>query len=117
MSRRLALALAALFVQGVQAHAHLEQAQPAPDSKSAEVREIRLRYSEAIEAKLSSIRLEDREDRAVTEPEAQADPADHRVLVLHLFEPLAPGSYRLRWAVVAGDGHRMSGSYSFLVSH
>jgi methionine-rich copper-binding protein CopC len=117
MRRRTVLALAALLVQGAHAHAHLEQGQPAPDSKNAEVREIRLRYSEPVEAKLSSIRLEDREDRAVVEPEAQADPADGHVLVLHLYGPLAPGNYRLRWAAVAGDGHRVSGSYRFLVSH
>jgi methionine-rich copper-binding protein CopC len=98
------------------AHAHLEKAQPAAGSKSAEVREVRLAFSEALEARLSTIQIEDREDRKVVEPEAQLDPADAKILVLHLFEKLPPGSYKLRWAVVAADGHRMKGDYSFLVS-
>jgi len=98
------------------AHAHLESAQPAANSKNAEVAEVRLAFSEAIEPKLSTIQVEDREDRKVVEPEAKPDPADPKVLVLRLFEKLPPGSYKLRWAVVAADGHRMKGDYSFVVS-
>lgn len=116
MLRPLSLALLALLSTGALAHAHIEKAVPAADSKSAVVKEIRLNFSEAIEAKLSSIRLEDREDRAVVEPSAAADPSDSKVLVLPLFEKLPPGSYRARWAVVSADGHRVSGSYSFIVS-
>ena len=89
---------------------------PPPGSKNAEVREIRLGFSEPVEAKLSTIQIEDREDRKVVEPDAQADPADAEVLVLRLFEKLPPGAYKLRWAVVAADGHRMKGDYSFVVS-
>jgi len=117
MKKRTAFLLTSLFAGATWAHAHLESAQPAADSKTAEVREIRLVFSEPIEPKLSSIKLESREDRAVVEPSAQADPKDPKVLVLHLFEKLPPGSYKVRWAVVAADGHRMSGSYEFLASH
>jgi len=98
------------------AHAHLEKAQPAAGSKSADVQEIRLAFSEAIEGKLSSIRLETSEERTVTEPGAQVDGADPKVLVVHLYEKLPPGNYVVRWSVVAADGHKMSGSYSFLSS-
>ncbi len=98
------------------AHAHLEAAQPAADSKAAEVREIRLVFSEPIEPRLSTIRLENREDRAVVEPAAEVDPTNPKVLVLHLFEKLPPGSYTVRWVAVAADGHRVSGNYSFLAS-
>jgi methionine-rich copper-binding protein CopC len=111
-----AVTVSSLLVQAAGAHAHLEMAQPAADSKSAEVREIRLDFSEALEPKLSTIQLEDREDHAVVEPAAQLDPASAKVLVLHLFEPLAPGKYKVTWVVVAADGHRMRGGYSFLVS-
>lgn len=105
-----------LALTGAGAHAHLEKAQPAAGSKNSEVGEVRLAFSEAVEPKLSTIQIEDREDRKVVEPEAQPDPADGKVLVLHLFERLPPGSYRVRWSVVAADGHRMKGDYSFLVS-
>jgi methionine-rich copper-binding protein CopC len=105
-----------VLAQCALAHAHLENAQPAADSKNAEVRAIRLGFSEALEAKLSAIRIEDREDHAVVEPSAEADPADGKVLVLKLFDKLAPGSYKVRWSVVGADGHKMSGNYTFVVS-
>jgi len=114
---RMGALLLGVFATGALAHAHLESAQPAADSKMAEVREIRLVFSEPIEPKLSSIKLESREDRVVDEPSAQVEPGNSKVLVLHLFEKLPPGMYKVRWAVVAADGHRMSGTYSFLASH
>jgi methionine-rich copper-binding protein CopC len=98
------------------AHAHLERAQPAEGSKTAEVREIRLAFSEAIEPRVSSITLESGEDRAVVEPAAQVDPADPKVMTVQLYEKLPPGAYTVRWAVVAADGHRMKGSYAFVAS-
>ncbi len=101
---------------GAAAHAHLEKAQPAADSKAADVQEIRLTFSEAVEPKLSFIRLETAEERTVTEPGAEPDKADPKVLVVHLYEKLPPGPYKVLWSVVAADGHKMSGSYSFLSS-
>jgi len=106
----------ALLATCAWAHGHLETAQPAADSKNAEVREIRLVFSEPIEPRLSTIKLESGEDRAVVEPAAEVDAADPKVLVVHLFEKLPPGLYQVRWTVVAADGHRMSGHYSFLAS-
>ncbi len=41
--------------------------------------------------------------------------SDRRTLSVPL-KPLAPGDYTVRWAVVAEDGHRTQGSYSFTVS-
>jgi copper resistance protein C len=118
MPRHLVAAAASLcLASAAWAHAHLESAQPAADSKNAEVGAIRLEFSAALEPKLVTIRLEDREDRAVVEPSAGIDPANPRAVVLALFEKLPPGSYKVRWSVVAADGHRMSGDYTFLVSH
>ncbi len=115
---RVALVLPALVAlnSGAWAHAHLEKVSPAADSKSAEVREIRLVFSEAIEPKLSSIKLETLEERAVAEPAAQPDPKDPRTLVVGLYEPLPPGLYRVVWSAVTADGHKVKGNYSFLVS-
>lgn len=117
MRTRFWISCLALFGTSAWAHAHLETAQPGADSKAAEVREIRLVFSEPIEPRLSTIRLESREDRAVVEPAAEVDPGNPKMLVLHLFERLPPGSYTVRWVAVAADGHRVSGNYSFLASH
>lgn len=116
--KRLAVGLCLLLaVPAIWAHAHLVSAQPAGGSTSAQVTELRLAFSEALEARMSSVKLEDREDRAVVEPAAAADPADTKVLVVHLYERLPPGLYTVKWAAVAADGHRVTGSYSFEVSH
>lgn len=108
--------LLGLLATGASAHPHLAQMQPAADSKTAEVRDLRLVFSEAVEARLSSVRLETGEERTVTEPGAQADATDPKVLIVHLYERLPPGPYKVRWNVVAADGHKGGGSYSFLVS-
>ena len=109
------LGLSALAA-GAVAHAHLEKAQPAVDGKSPDVQEIRLTFSEAVEPKLSSIRLETADERTVTEPGAEPDKSDPKVMVVHLYEKLPPGAYKVLWSVVAADGHKMSGSYAFLSS-
>lgn len=115
---RLALAVAlAVSCMGAWAHAHLEKALPAADSKSAVVNTIRLQFSEPVEPRLSTIRIETAEERTVTEPGAEVDPADGRVMIVRLFEKLPPGIYRVRWATVGKDGHRVTGMYSFLVSN
>lgn len=41
--------------------------------------------------------------------------SDHRTLSVPL-KPLPPGDYTVRWAVVAEDGHRTEGTYTFTVS-
>jgi len=115
--RRMILAAVLFLLTGAAwSHAHLQNAQPAADSKSAEVTQIRLVFSEPVEPKLSTIRLETEEERTVVEPSAEPDPKDASVLIVHLYEKLPPGVYKVRWTVVAADGHRMSGSYSFLAS-
>ncbi len=40
---------------------------------------------------------------------------DRRTLSVPL-KPLSPGNYTVRWAVVAEDGHRTEGSYTFTIS-
>ncbi len=116
MKRTWIAATAGFVTAAAGAHAHLEKAIPAADSKIAEVQELRLSFSEAVEPRLSSVRLETSEERTVTEPGAEPDPADPRVLVVRLYEKLPPGVYKVRWSVVAADGHKMSGSYSFMAS-
>jgi methionine-rich copper-binding protein CopC len=41
--------------------------------------------------------------------------ANRRQLVVML-KPLGPGDYTVKWAVLAEDGHRSEGSYSFTVA-
>jgi methionine-rich copper-binding protein CopC len=111
--------LAALFLAAplpVFAHAHLVASEPAEGSRSAKVDHLRLAFSEALEGRLSSIRLQTVEERTVTEPGAQIDPSDPKVMMVSFYERLAPGEYQVRWTAVAADGHRIQGHYRFVVS-
>ncbi len=116
MKRLLVAGGAGLVMAAAAAHPHLERSTPAADSKIAEVQVLRLAFSEAVEPRLSLVRLETAEERTVTEPAAEPDPADARVLVVHLYEKLAPGIYKVHWTAVGADGHKVSGSYSFMAS-
>lgn len=40
---------------------------------------------------------------------------DNRTITLTLRQPLATGSYDLRWQAAGADGHRMTGKVSFIV--
>jgi methionine-rich copper-binding protein CopC len=41
--------------------------------------------------------------------------ADRRTLSVKL-KPLVPGTYKVKWSVIALDGHRTEGSYDFTVA-
>lgn len=112
---RLALALAlAAAASPVQAHAILVEASPAPGAAVAgpSVR-ITLRFNTRIDHVRSGMRLFGPDGRETPVPAAKRDvPAD--VLAGDAAD-VAPGAYRLRWQVLAVDGHITRGDVSFTV--
>lgn len=95
-------------------HAQLVASSPAAgDTLRQPPAEIRLVFSEPVEAVLAGIRLV-RPDESILELVARADPADVRVVLAPL-PPLDPGGYRVAWRVVSADGHAVSGDYAFYV--
>jgi methionine-rich copper-binding protein CopC len=107
-----ALALAA--APAALAHAHLVAAVPAAGSSASQVAELRVTFSEPVEAKFSSLKLVDGADQAVAVP-GLADAGDAKVLMLRLEHPLSPGRYRVDWSVLTADTHRSKGSFNFSV--
>jgi methionine-rich copper-binding protein CopC len=106
-----------MFAGVALAHPHLASSSPGDGARVAKVASIRLVFSESIEAKLCTVRVETGEDeKAFVVPSAEADPADSRVLVVVPFEPLPQGRYVVRWTAVGADGHPAKGSLRFLVS-
>jgi methionine-rich copper-binding protein CopC len=110
-----AVGLVALFdPAAVLAHAKLVIANPAPNSRVASPRIIRLVFDEEITKPFSSLKLTDTAGDAVAiksvagqgDTDLQAVPA----------AALSPGLYTVWWiAVASDDGHRVSGSFSFTV--
>lgn len=94
-------------------HAHLVSSSPADgDALAGSPREIRLVFSEPVEAALSRVALVSaREEIAVP---MQADSTDVRVLVGGL-PPLPVAGYRVDWRTVSADGHPVAGTFRFTV--
>lgn len=118
--RRLALlggfGLAFAWAATASAHAFLERAAPRVGSHvSASPPEVRLWFSEGLEALFSGVTIADPTGKLVAEGVARVDGPDHRQLVLPITHPLAPGRYRVRWKVVSVDSHPTQGDFTFSV--
>jgi methionine-rich copper-binding protein CopC len=75
---------------------------------------VRIWFDGQIEPVFSKVRVEDADRRQVDKGDSRVDPDDRTLLEVGL-PPLGPGKYRVYWSVVARDGHRTEGDYSFRV--
>jgi methionine-rich copper-binding protein CopC len=96
------------------AHAKLEAETPAADSRVDAPKVIQLHFSEAVEASLSRLKLAANGDTAIAVVPMN-DAEDSTTLSIRPIAALKPGIYTVTWSVVADDGHRTSGTYSFTV--
>lgn len=96
------------------AHAHVAQQTPAPDATVSAPAVVSIRYTEALEPALSQLNVLDAQGKQVNTAKAHVSDSGHKTLEVALPE-LVAGQYRVEWAVVADDGHRSAGSYTFTV--
>ncbi len=109
------IALFALLPGHAYAHASLYRAvpsdgqvvTPAPTS-------IKLVFDRPIEASFSLVRVVDRSGSQVDDGKPKVRSDDPKTLEVGL-SSLSPGTYKVIWKIVALDGHRTSGGYSFTV--
>ncbi|MEW7857279.1 copper homeostasis periplasmic binding protein CopC [Pseudomonas chlororaphis] len=96
------------------AHAHLQSQVPAADSTVSAPSELRLVFSEGVEAAFTKVSLS--KDGAVVAVKALAtEGADKKTLVVTPAAPLAAGAYKVEWHAVSVDTHKSEGSYGFKV--
>jgi methionine-rich copper-binding protein CopC len=105
----------ALLPLAASAHAHLDHANPAAGSTVAQPpNEVSLWFTEALEAKFSTIEVSDAQGRPV-----QAGPAtlarDNTAQLRVPLKPLKPGIYTVIWRVLSVDTHRTQGDFTFRV--
>ena len=107
--------LALLFCASpVTAHSLLLESIPAAQSTvDASPAELRLRFNNRIEKRLSRLRLVDERGTAVDLPVAADGAADWLTAAL---PAVAPGRYRVEWQVLSTDGHVVSGRFTFTVN-
>jgi methionine-rich copper-binding protein CopC len=105
----------ALAATAVDAHAQLEKATPSVGSTVASPSEIRLKFSEGVEPRFSSIALASEGGAAAPLGAPSVDPADNSVLIAKVGETLAPGLYTVTWRAVLVDAHKTQGGFDFTV--
>jgi copper transport protein len=108
------LTLALLLASPVAAHAQLVTSTPGAGEVVAEPpTELRLTFSEPIEAGYTSATVVDESGTKLVSAGGEPDPADQHVLVVPL-PALADGAYTVTWRTLsAADGHTISGFIVF----
>ena len=112
----LLICLALLFsASSAWANAFLDHAEPAVGS-SVDVAptEIKIWFTEELQAALSQIQLFDHHGKRVTQDHATVDAADPLLLSLPV-PAMRPGKYRVTWRVMSVDRHMTVGTFFFAI--
>ena len=100
----------------VEAHAFLVRAEPRVGSKVNKApTEVRVRFSETLQAGVSSIKVFDVNGKQVDKKDTHSDRADRAVLCVSLLPALTSGSYKVIWRVTSADTHVTSGDFHFQI--
>ena len=111
----LLVATVLLLPQAALAHAFPEAEDPKVGSTvTSPPQQVSIRFDAPIEALFSKLDVLDSSGQSEDEGTPQVN-ADTRTLTVNL-KPLKPGDYTIKWSVVAKDGHRTEGSYTFTVA-
>lgn len=105
----------AMLSGGAWAHAHLKSQSPAADSSVTAPAELRLEFTEGVEAGFSQVTVSDASGAAVALQPVATAANDKKILLVRPTQPLAPGDYTVMWKVVSVDTHKSAGSYRFKV--
>lgn len=96
------------------AHAALESSMPAANSTVSSPTLIQVRFSEALEMKLSSLKLSSSDGVAIA-VKPMNDAGKPATLSIMPATALKAGQYTVTWSVVSDDSHHTHGSFSFTV--
>ena len=110
----LAMLTSLLGASAVFAHAHLKSAEPAANSSVAAPKDLRLTFTEGVEATFTKVSLS-KDGTEIAIKGLETPDADKKVLVVTPAAPLASGNYKVVWNAVSVDTHKSSGKYSFKV--
>ncbi len=116
IGRMTAIMTAALALSGpALAHAFLKSAMPPVGSTlQAAPSSVVIDYTEAVEPKFSSIKVQDAAGTRVESGDVQRAGDNQKALTVGL-KPLKPGTYKVTWHATSTDTHKTEGTYSFTV--
>ena len=114
--RRLLAVAALLLVPGMAAaHAFPDHSDPrVGHTVDAPPPAVRIWFDGQVEPVFSTIQVENADGQRVDKRDARVSPNDQTLLEVSLPQ-LPPGRYRVFWSVVARDGHRTEGDFTFKV--
>jgi methionine-rich copper-binding protein CopC len=96
-------------------HAYPDHADPKVGSTiSVAPARVRIWFDSDLEPVFSSIMVHTADGRMVSKEDGGVAASDPTLLEVSV-PPLPPGKYIVIWSVVARDGHRTSGDYSFTI--
>jgi copper transport protein len=99
-------------------HTELQATYPAADTvHSAAIREVRLRYTTAVQLELSTVTVIGPEGVVRTVDTLRYADSERRELRLPLPDALASGAYRVEWRTAGPDGHALRGDFGFEVEY
>src|SRR5262249_39701023 len=103
------------YVGEAAAHAFPDHADPRVGSTIAKAPgAVQVWFDGEIEPVFSTIRVENDQKQRVDKGDARVNGQNGRLLEVSV-DPLPSGRYRVYWSVVARDGHRTEGDFSFRV--
>ena len=101
--------------QAARAHAMPEAEDPKVGSTvTVPPQQVSIEFNAPIESMFARLDVTDSHGQSVEDGMPQVN-AETRTLTVHL-KPLVPGEYSVKWSVVAKDGHRTEGAYTFTVA-
>ena len=103
-----------LAASSVWAHAHLKDQTPAANSTVSAPSELRLVFSEGVEATFTKVTI-NKDGADVPVKSLATEGSDKKNLIVTPAAPLAPGAYKVEWHAVSVDTHKSEGAYSFKV--
>ena len=111
----LAVTALVLFPGTVWPHAFVSHSEPRGGATLGEPpAQISIWFDGPIESLFATIRVENGDKQRVDKGDGRVNPSDNRLLEVGL-PPLPPERYRVFWSVIARDGHRREGNFSFLI--
>ena len=98
----------------VEAHAFLLRAEPrVGDKVNKAPTEVRVWFSETVQASVSSIKVFDVSGKQVDKKDTHSDRTNRAALCVSLIPALTPGAYKVVWHVTSADTHITDGNFHF----
>ncbi|MDD0968759.1 MULTISPECIES: copper homeostasis periplasmic binding protein CopC [Pseudomonas] len=95
------------------AHAHLKSQTPAADSTVTAPADLRLVFSEGVEASFTKVTVTHDGKPVAVKP--LTTEGDKKILIVTPEAPLTAGEYKVEWHAVSVDTHKSEGAYQFKV--